>query len=31
VNSAFNLHEAAKPAMQRSDSLIDHEELATAH
>jgi GH15 family glucan-1,4-alpha-glucosidase len=30
VNSAFNLHEPAKPAAQRSDSLIDHEELATA-
>jgi hypothetical protein len=32
VNLTFNLHESAKPAMQRSDSPIDHEEqLAAAH
>ena len=31
VNSAFNLDEAAKPAMQRSDSPIDNGEFATAH
>lgn len=31
VNSAFNLDEAVKPAMQRSDSPIDNGEFATAH
>jgi len=31
VNSAFNLHEAAKPAMQRSDSPIDNGEFAKVH